>query len=216
VQSFFGFLIILLDKIVSRVQGVKIFTQNPYCILRYRPVKAKKDIYLPNGDLIKKGTWYIELHLWNEHLPKLPQDGVSLAWGKKFLHLLNLSFLELLKFLENSPWKNSEYLMGEIAFFFVDQERIMNFLKKLGFLVLEVEEGKTRGEDFYRFLQNGYSWCLVYAYNPQSLKRKKDFFKAKRYHLWIKKEILKRNLHKLPLHSSPYKQKSKYINNHHN
>lgn len=67
-------------------------------------------------------------------------------------------------------------MFGEMAFFFINQEKVIRLLKKLGFMVVSLEEGKTRGEDFYRFLQNGYSWCLIYAYNPESLKRNKDFF----------------------------------------
>ncbi|MEN2983696.1 MAG: hypothetical protein ABDH25_01550 [Dictyoglomaceae bacterium] len=193
-RTFWGFLVIILDKIVSLFLGVKKFTENPKCILRYRPVKVKKDIVLPNGDIIKKNSWIIDLHLWNEHLPPIPKDGVDLDWGRKFYSLLINSFLELLDFLENSRWKNVEYLFGETAFFFVDQERVIRFLNKLGFLVLPLEEGKTHGEDFYRFLQNGYSWCLIYAYNKESLKRKKDFFYVRRYNLWVKKDVLRKRL----------------------
>ncbi len=195
-RTFGGFLIIILDKIVSLCLGVKKFSNNPKCILRYRPLKIKEDILLPNGEVIKKNSYVIDLHLWNEHLPPIPRDGVDLSWGRKFYSLLINSFLELLDFLDNSKWKDVEYMFGEIAFFFIDQERIIKFLNKLGFMVIPKKEGRTHGEDFYRFLQNGYSWCLIYAYNKESLKRKKDFFYVKRYNLWVKKDILKERLMK--------------------
>lgn len=195
-RTFGGFLIIILDKIVSLCLGVKNFSDNPKCILRYRPIKIKEDKFLSNGEIIKKYSWVIELHLWNEHLPPIPKDGVDLEWGRKFYSLLINSFWELLNFLDNSEWRNVEYLFGEIAFFFIDQERIIKFLNRLGFMVLPVKEGKTHGEDFYRFLQNGYSWCLIYAYNKESLKRKKDFFYVKRYNLWVKKNVLRERLTK--------------------
>ncbi len=193
-KTFGGFLIIILDKIVSLCLGIRKFTNNPKCILRYRPVRLKEDVILPNGKIIKRYSFVIEIHLWNEHLPPIPKGGVDLNWGRKFYYLLINSFIELLNFLDNSRWKNVEYVFGETAFFFVEQEKVVRFLNKLGFIVLPVNEGKTHGEEFYRFLQNGYNWCLIYAYNKESLKRKKDFFYVRRYNLWGEKEILREKL----------------------
>jgi hypothetical protein len=70
--------------------------------------------------------------------------------------------------------------------------KVLRFLSKLGFIVYPLEENNIF-KRFYRFLQNGYSYCLIYAYNPNSLKGK-NFFNVKRYHLWISKDIIKSHI----------------------
>jgi hypothetical protein len=186
------YLIAIFDNFLSIILGVKIFSNNKDCIFRYRPIKIKKDIYLPNGKLIKKGEKIVELHFWNEHLPFLSPKGADLFWGSRFKYLFFSSLKELLIFLENSPYRGVNWLFGETAFFFEDQMKVLRFLSKLGFIVYPLEENNIF-KRFYRFLQNGYSYCLIYAYNPNSLKGK-NFFNVKRYHLWISKDIIKSHI----------------------
>lgn len=181
------FLIIKFDHFLSSILGVKRFTNNPSCILRYRVIKNKKDIFLLR-DIVSKGEFIIELHFWNEHIPSVPQKGIDLFWGERFKNLLFYSFEELIKFLEKTPYKEVNWLFGEICFFSEDHEKVVRFLKKLGFIVYPVEANNIF-QKFYIFLQNIYSFFLIYAYNPNSLKGK-NFFSGRRYHLWIKKDII--------------------------
>ncbi|ACK41857.1 hypothetical protein [Dictyoglomus sp.] len=172
----FRFIIINFDHFLSKIQGVKIFTDNPECILRYKLVR-------------KKSKTFVELHLWNEHLPQIPSEGIDLFWGKRFQRLFFNSLKELLDFVERSSFSDVEWFMGEIAFFFKNQDKVVRFLKKLGFMVYPIE-GRNIFQRFFIFLKNGYSFCLIYAYNPNSL-RGKDFFSRKRYQLWIEKDKIR-------------------------
>lgn len=176
IGKLFRLIIIKFDHFLSKLQGVKTFTDNPECILRYKLVRKKSNIF-------------VELHLWNEHLPQIPLEGIDLFWGKRFQRLFFNSLKELLDFVEKSSFCDVEWFMGEIAFFFKDQDKVVRFLKKLGFMVYPVE-GENIFQRFFIFLKNGYSFCLIYAYNPNSL-RGKDFFSGKRYQLWIKKDKIR-------------------------
>ncbi len=169
-------ILIKFDHFLSKLQGVKTFTDNPECILRYKVIK-------------KDGKILIELHLWNEHIPQVPPDGTDLFWGKRFQKLFFNSLKELMIFIENSSFKDADWFMGEIAFFFKDQYKVVRFLKKIGFEVYPIE-GRNIFQKFFIFLQNCYSFLLIYAYNPNSLKGK-DFWKGKRYKLFIRKDIIR-------------------------
>lgn len=187
-KNILRFLIIKFDQLLSNFLGVKIFTDNSSCILRYRIIKNKRYISLPN-DTISKGEFIVELHLWNEHIPIVPEEGVSLFWGENFKNLFFYSFGELIDFLEKTPYKEVDWFFGEICFFYKDHKKVVRFLKRLGFIVYPVEASSIF-QKFYIFLQNIYSFFLIYAYNPNSL-RGKNLFSGKRYHLWIKKDIIK-------------------------
>jgi len=79
-------ILIKFDHFLSKLQGVKTFTDNPECILRYKVIK-------------KDGKILIELHLWNEHIPQVPLDGTDLFWGKRFQKLFFNSLKELMIFI---------------------------------------------------------------------------------------------------------------------
>jgi hypothetical protein len=59
-------------------QGVFEYWDDPDCLFRVQIAQAGHSIRLPDRD-IPAGAQVLMLHLWNEHTPRFPPDGASLA-----------------------------------------------------------------------------------------------------------------------------------------
>lgn len=60
----------LLDRILRHILGIREFSREPGCVLRYSENRAKTAVTLPNGEAVQPGDPIIELHFWNDRLGK--------------------------------------------------------------------------------------------------------------------------------------------------
>jgi len=129
-----------------------------------------------------------ELHLWNEHLPRMDEEGPSLEWATKAYRLWGASLKKLVAYLEDEPqFANVRAFRGETAFLRDDLEE-SGLLERLGFDVLRMDRG-DKLRRFGEFWENLYTWWLIWTFNPGSLRRK-DFFRLERAQLWISRQAL--------------------------
>ncbi len=70
-----------LDAWLRRRQGIFEFSDDPRCILRAARVVCREVICLEDGTQVAPGDPLGELHLHNEHLPKIPRGGAGIAWA---------------------------------------------------------------------------------------------------------------------------------------
>jgi hypothetical protein len=75
------------------------YTPDPNCILRIKLAHLDNNILLSDGTSGHAGDRIINLHLWNEKIPRLPKHGASIAWGEKMNLCLRYSLRELARYL---------------------------------------------------------------------------------------------------------------------
>ena len=184
-----------IDAILRRLQGVEEFTQAEKCILRIALTRSREKITLSDGTHIRRGDPLCELHLWNERVPQIGEEGAEMGWGLRTYRLARHSMRLLAAHVESTP-----RLAGVRAFrgestFSLRQEHGpgIDLFERLGF-DLQVLETKTVWERFARFWEGMYVWALIWAYNPGSL-RGKQLFGMHRCRAWIsRQEFLRRYL----------------------
>jgi len=89
-RSIFG-----LDAHLRRQYGIVEFTARPDCILRIAPAAAEQMLVLSDGTRIQPGDPLLDLHLWNEHVPAIPPNGVTLRWAAAAAHCVRASLRTL-------------------------------------------------------------------------------------------------------------------------
>jgi len=177
-----------LDVLVRRAYHVREFTQDENCILRIALGRSAKDMTLSDGTRIEKGEVVGELHLWNERLPRMDEEGPSLQWALTTYRLWRVSLKKLTAYLENDPqFENIRAFRGESALLKDDLEGSALF-ERLGFDLVR-RNRTSRLERFAEFWENLYTWWLVWTFNPGSL-RSKNLSRMERAQIWISRRAL--------------------------
>jgi hypothetical protein len=177
-----------LDVLLRRIYHVWEFTEDEHCILRIALGRSTRELTLSDGTGIEKGEVVGELHLWNEHLPRMDEEGPSLEWALKTYRLWRASLKKLVAYLEDEPqFAGIRAFRGETAFLRDDLEE-SGLLERLGFDVLRRDRG-DKLRRFEEFWENLYTWWLIWTFNPGSLRRK-EFLRMERAQLWISRQAL--------------------------
>src|SRR5262249_27324794 len=92
-----------LDRRLRRRQGVYEYTANRDCMFRYQSTTAERVLRLQDGVGIAPGDPILTLHFWNENLPPIGEEGVTVAWAKRFGRAIDISLRELAGFLRQRP-----------------------------------------------------------------------------------------------------------------
>lgn len=130
------------------------------------------------------GTTVLELHLLNEDVPEIPASGPDLGWAahssRRFLQTLRATARRL----QADPRFASVEAVGGTTVLLSNDSKDRNLLARLGFTVRPY-----RGSlgSFGTFWENVYSWMLMWAYNPETL-RQRSFRSLRRFEAWISRE----------------------------
>lgn len=179
-----------IDFLLRRAQGVKEFSCQEDCILRLSLSQARAGQVLSDGTTIRPGDLVGQIHLWNERLPFMGQEGPDLAWARRFRSQFARSLEELAAYVANEPsLAGVRAFCGETAFALADLEMAGRFARGMGFDFLEPPGGQSPWGRFVRFWDNFYALMLIWTYNPASL-RGKALFRLRRHQLWISREKL--------------------------
>ncbi|NPV76455.1 MAG: hypothetical protein HPY59_08760 [Anaerolineae bacterium] len=184
------------DAWISLRRGVFDFSQEERCILRAELRRARRDLNLPEISL-KKGEPFIKFHLWNSHLPAMPESGPDLGWATETWQRFQFSLRLLARQIENDPALNSAKAICGVSSLFSLQGKDSGarLMRRLGFVVVENPSplGAVGG-----FLENLYSWLLMWAYNPASL-RSHTLPRLQRTALWMTTATLRERFGKSDL-----------------
>jgi hypothetical protein len=92
-----------LDERLRRGQQVFEYSDRPDCVFRIQRSRSRSSYVLSDGVAVHEGDPIIELHLWNEHLPKMPAARASIGWGSRLAHGFRSSLRELCAWLDARP-----------------------------------------------------------------------------------------------------------------
>jgi len=176
------FLIRRFDAWVSRQRGIFDFSQEERCILRAEVCRARRDLKLP-GISLNKGDMFIKMHLWNSHLPVIPEGGADLGWAAETWQRFRFSLRLLAGQIGNNPaLSDVKAICGVSSLFSLHGDGSgARLMQRLGFVVIK---NPSRLGAAGEFLENLYSWLLVWAYNPASL-RSHTLPRLQRTALWM-------------------------------
>ena len=88
-----------LDRWLRRWHGVYEYSNNPVCLFRLNRGTAEQVLSLADGTRIGPGDPILNLHLWNEHILPMTQDGATLAWARRLSRAIDVSLRELAQWL---------------------------------------------------------------------------------------------------------------------
>jgi hypothetical protein len=179
-------LVYRFDVLLRRQARVHEFTDDEACILRIALRRWRRDLELPDGTRLRFGDRVCELHFWNEHIPPMPKGGPDVRWAVRFHRLAVNSMTTLATYLsENQDLADVVALHGEIALSGEGSPpSLADLARQLGFDVVNLTAGAGRWGRFAHFWENIYSWALMWAFNPATLRRKR-FLRLQRYEFWI-------------------------------
>ncbi len=184
-MNLFRMIIRRFDDWLSRVEGVKPFTYEPLIMLRLQNARARWNIPLPDH-LILAGSPVVLLHLWNERIPLIALQGPSLDWALQFQRRLLYSLGAVALHLQGTAsMKDVQAVGGVIAQIHLENPDGGRFLlEDLGFRLFPYH--RPAGA-FGEFWENLYTWLLMWAFNPASL-RSHALLGLQRNEFWMTKE----------------------------
>jgi YkoP domain len=88
-----------LDSVLRRWQSIIEYSRDPNCILRIKLERLDSDIVVADGTFGRAGDRIVDLHLWNERIPRIPKQGASIAWAGQMHLCFRHSLRELARYL---------------------------------------------------------------------------------------------------------------------
>lgn len=186
-----GKVVLWIDRVLRRIYGIYEFSSSSDCILRLAVTKARKARNLEDGTAVAPGDLIGELHLWNEHIPKMGEGGPDLGWGAQFYRLLTRSLRYLAEYADGDSsmtgvkaFRASVRAGGEAGY------TVERLARRLGFQVLPAQEEAGLMRRLYLFFDGLYGAGLVLAFNRPSLKGKSLLSLSGQRELWISRRTL--------------------------
>lgn len=180
------------DGYLSRRCGVGPFSGDERCLLRRAVIPSPGDCLLADGTRIVAGDPVIDLHLWNEHIPPVPEGGPDLAWGRLVAQRLQHSLGLLCTAVRTDPdlcaakairAKTNFVGWGEQG------ESLSRLIGRFGFK--DVSEGAASiPERVHDAFENVLIGALTWTHNPRALRRGK--LVRRRRPVWMSVDVLRR------------------------
>jgi len=168
------------DAFLANALGVFEFTQDPDCILRLQRSTLHHDLALPDARFAP-GTPVLAFHLWNERVPPLPRGGSDLPWALSLTRRLIRSFRMVASYLASDSGTARPRAIGGVTVLGPASGSTADVLAHLGFHVVAYRNPLGH---FGEWWENAYTWSLMWAYNPESL-RGKQLRRLRRREYWM-------------------------------
>ncbi len=158
------FLVRAVDRSLRRRMRVFEYSRNPHCVFRARLTRAAHPLAVPGGS-VPAGAPVLELHLWNERVPPLPEHGPDLAWAARSVRLMRDSCRELAERMQTDPVLGNVEAVGGVASLFTasGEHGADGILQRLGFRVSAEANDRPLWENLH-------AWLLVWTFNRNSIR----------------------------------------------
>ena len=174
------------DWFLRRYYRVQEFTADPDCLLRVSHTYATREIELSDGTRVAPSDPVLDLHLWNEQLPRFFGPGADFSWASLIRRNLQRSIQELARYLAKDPACESVLAVRACVTFGTGQRhaQVERAAARFGFELIEGGPPSVLhalGEDIL-------IWAFARAFNPAALRRHK--LRRDRTELWVSREKL--------------------------
>jgi hypothetical protein len=175
-----------LDYLIRRASGVIEYCDDPQCIFRVQLAPAPHPVQLSDGTTIPAGAPVLLLHLWNEHIPPIDPAGPDLAWALQTERRLRRSLRRLAEWLTSNPACQDVQAIGGVTVLLSPdgQDGSAQLLRRLGFEFFPCHNPLGK---FGEFWENLYTWWLMWAFNPASL-RGRRLLHLQRTEIWMSRQ----------------------------
>ncbi|HZD91909.1 MAG TPA: hypothetical protein VE224_17550 [Pseudolabrys sp.] len=159
-----------LDRWLQRRQGVFEYSEDPACIFRIQRSQAEERVTLSGGVHIEPGDPVLNLHMWNEHIPLMGQEGASVAWARTTSRSIRKSLAQLTDYLNANPeFRDIAALRGDMRLGTPEQSaQLSRLAAHYGFEAAgePVTAGDSRAGGLHHIGENILIFMLVLATNP--------------------------------------------------
>jgi YkoP-like protein len=166
-------IVFAIDAALRRWNSVVEFTSDPTCILRIRVGRLERPLVLADGTCGRAGERFVDLHLWNEHIPAMPEEGASIAWARQMHLSFQHSLQQLVRYLAMRP-DLADIAVVRCTLMFASPERdaqMARLLGRYGFELVPGASALTLSEHARRFGENIQISLVVLTRNRAALRR---------------------------------------------
>src|SRR6516165_1858690 len=145
---------------------------------------------LTDGTAGHAGERFIDLHLWNEHIPAMPKEGASIAWARQMSLCFQHSLRRLARHLASRPDLDDISLV-RCTMMFASGERndqMVRLIGRYGFEFVPPTTTVTLGERARRLGENIFITLIVLARNQAALRR--DTLRRGRTRVFMSRKVL--------------------------
>jgi hypothetical protein len=160
-----------LDRWLQERHGVFEYTRDNRCIFRIQRGTALERVDLASGSSIGRGEPILNLHLWNEHIPAIRDEGATVGWARRLSRAIDLSLQELARYLSEHPELDEIVAMrADMRLGTEEKNRQLAYLSaRYGFEdAVTHHHGESRS--LHRLGENVLVLLLVMATNPMALR----------------------------------------------
>lgn len=190
--TWLGLIIDALDWRLRRRLGVSEYTQAPDCILRMQIIRSADDLVLADGTCVRPDDRIIDLHIWSQQVPPMPDKGATLGWARRVNDLLRRSLHELASHLAARNDADDIVAVRAVAAFGCNArgDKISRIMSRFGFEIVEQHDAPSVAHKIRRFGENILISLMVLAYNPIALRS--DTLTRGRVHGYLSRRTLDR------------------------
>jgi hypothetical protein len=171
--SFIGALVSAIDARLRHRYGVGEYTGRPDCIFRIQIDRVSEETTLRDGTRLCRDDRVVDLHLWNEQLPRMAANGPTFGWALRFSRGFEASLRELATYLATRP--DLEDVAAIRAYMSIgsaaQRDQLSRVVGRFGFETIAPTRPPTVRERARRFCENILFSMMVYARNPAGLRR---------------------------------------------
>lgn len=174
------------DWFLRRWYRVREFTADPDCLIRIGHTKATRPIVLSDGVHVHPGDQVLDLHIWNEQLPRFFGPGADFTWATLIRRNLLHSVKSLARHLAHDlQCQSLVAIRARVTFGSRRQAaQIRRAAARFGFEMVDAGSPNRLhelGEDIL-------IWAFARAFNPAALRHHK--LRRDRTELWISRDRL--------------------------
>ncbi len=161
-----------LDSWLRRRQGIYEYSTDARCLFRIELGRADQAVTLSDGTQVRSGDPVLVLHLWNENIPAMRQEGPTVAWARQVSRAIHTSLRELARYLQQqSRLDDIVALCGDMHLGSARQTRqLAHIVARYGFEAVEDGNAGRRRGALHRIGKSILIVLLVAATNPIALR----------------------------------------------
>lgn len=173
------------DWFLRRYYRVKEFTSDPDCLIRVRHTEATQVIELSDTRVLP-GDPVLDLHMWNEQLPRFLGPGADFCWAILIRRNLHRSITALARYVGSSPECRQVRAIRACVTFANrgGRTQIRRAAGRFGFEMME----RCDPDGWHELGEDMLIWAFARAFNPAALRCHR--LRRDRTELWISRERL--------------------------